>query len=73
MNRNTKYAPMGEKFCQGICNREVIDKMLVCHGCKRVIADFGKINLSNPTQSRSKRSARSHVFEFILLSIPPFE
>ena len=31
------YAEMGKKFCQGICDREIIKGDLVCHGCKRII------------------------------------
>lgn len=43
--KNTKYAEVGKKFCEGICNREIVGKLLVCHGCKRIVANFKNINI----------------------------
>lgn len=37
------YTPVGEKDCQGMCDREVImtknGPIVVCHGCERVVMD----------------------------------
>lgn len=38
-----KYAKVGEKFCEGVCDRKTINTpdgpMLVCDGCKRIVID----------------------------------
>jgi hypothetical protein len=40
---NIKYAKVGEKFCEGICDRKIIKTkdgpMLVCDGCHRIVID----------------------------------
>jgi hypothetical protein len=42
-NRVETYSPVGTKFCQGICDRDIIyrDKkpIVVCNACKRVVMD----------------------------------
>jgi len=39
----SKYTPVGEKDCQGVCDREVLitnsGPIVICNGCKRVVMD----------------------------------
>lgn len=38
-----KYAKVGERSCEGICDRKVVPSkdgpMIVCNGCKRIVID----------------------------------
>lgn len=38
-----KYSPVGEKDCEGICDREVLiindNSVIICHGCNRIVID----------------------------------
>lgn len=54
---NIKYAKVGEKFCEGVCDRKMIETkdgpMLVCDGCRRIIIDpftFKKIDKNSKNE-----------------------
>ena len=43
MGKKIKFAPVGTKFCEGKCDRQVIKTpegvKIVCLGCKRIVME----------------------------------
>lgn len=48
MEELDKYAPFGTKFCEGLCERNVImtkeGPVIVCEGCDRIVMDNRRKN-----------------------------